>query len=167
MASEENTVSLTQAAPLEPNVSQSQQYTDRCVIDLSAVTEINAPIAQLISGVLEGTGRVDLLSAYICYTTTEQDQEIHFGVCDSASNRSAKQLGQERGGHAFVSNKVTYGIKKVEEVIPPSLFSRQIRPVSSELPTFKLVALFDGSYPRTLELEVLVRDFRNRYLALN
>jgi hypothetical protein len=159
--------SATAPAPLEPSIAQQHQYTDRVVVDLEDHASGARTLADIVSPVLVGTGRVDLVQVIMVYKTTGPDQSVNIGQRDSANTQSASVLGLLEEGHSFTSNDRSYGSRVVVDLIPLSTTSRQIRPVSADLPTFQITWAFGGVFPRKMIVYLKVSDFRTHFIALN
>jgi len=163
-----DTPKLTATAPLEPNISTTHVYTDIIHISFGDVArKFQDTIEQLVSSQLMGCGRVDLVELQCKAVTTKAGQTVKIGFCENGSSASINQVALKPNGLYHVSNAYNVGTEIVRSLIPEDTLSLQIRPVSAILPTTKLMVEKSDGAILNIEVRLIVRGMRTKYIDLN
>jgi len=168
MSDEQNTEKFIQAAKFPTLPVLGESFTDRVIIEMTdGDKSFTHTIAELVSEHLEGCSRVDLHSLTVSYQTAAADNSIAIGIVESSSTKKVGPLSLTKEGHRFRANARTYGNAVEVNLIPPGLWSRQIRPTPSDLPTFQLVFEKKGTFSCIIEICLIVRGPRTKWLTLS
>jgi len=132
--------SLSQA-PIEP-VLQSEEEFNHVVYALLSVdkqeTKGSALISEIVQAYLDGCGKVDVMQLQITAQFSADKQSFFCAVYNANGSRSVDELSLMRGGIGMTTTPYDYGTPRTFDITIPSTYSRQVQPVSSALPTFKL-----------------------------
>jgi len=150
----------TAAAPIDPNISSSHPFNHEISLNFSGNTSFDEDLWKLLGKHLTGVGRVDLVSMALSFKATASGQSLYFGVTATGSTATAESVAHRQGGISYTSNSMNYGVKHYDEIIPESLLSRQLHPVSSFLPMIRIVASFDKAMNIQVILKIKVHDYR-------
>jgi len=161
----EKTQQFTSQAPIEGNISTEHVFTDRVVINMGSTNSFSGTIDILLAEVLEGCGRVDLCSITLVCKTTAASQYVKAGFCAAGSSCTLEQASMQENGINLTSNAYTYGHKETYKMIPTDTLSRQIRPVSSMLPTLQIKIEKSKDASVTMMIDIKVHGLRNRYIS--
>lgn len=137
-ATESNTTqSLTAPAPLEPFAANEQPYNFMVIADVE-VTNYADTVANLVSDYLEGCGNVDLVKIDATMLFSKASEFVYIGFSDANGSKGAKTYAMRPDGYAYKAGVNIPGSAVVVELLPPNIYSRQLQPVSSLLPTLKI-----------------------------
>jgi len=159
---------ITPPAQLEPDISREHAYTDVVYVTMgSKKTEFSGTIASIIPDMLVGCGRVDLVSISCKIVCDTASQVFKMGCCEVGASRSATEVALKANGLYHVANNMTIGTEILRTLIPEDTLSKQIQPVSSFLPTTKLIINKTEGVVCSLEIRLIVHGIRTRYFSLN
>jgi hypothetical protein len=162
---EQGSISVTQSAPHEPDISTEHEYTD--VLYMLLPDSFDNSVLSMIGSMLPGCGRIDLVSLAVTYTCTAEKQEVMAGIKASGASATAEQLAFKDNGIYHVSNGFNFGVKSTFEVVPEDTLSVQIQPVSSMLPTPHFVFKKSRGVKASVILRLKVHGIRIQYGSLN
>lgn len=145
---------LFSSAPLEPVSFTETPYNMIVHIELKK-TSISVKIADLIKSYLEGCGNVDLHHIDLVVVTTAASQTVKAGMCDAGSSATINHVSMKANGVHFTSTSYNYGVKNTHTLEPEGTLSRQIQPVSSNLPMIKL--LVEKAEAASVQLDVYIK----------
>lgn len=140
---------ITAPAPVEGGVGRSHPYNIRVSYLLEKASGSES-ILVLLTDVLKGAGRVDLVKLEVSYFPSVTAQSLTFAVTSTTSGASLSQLSGDENSVHFTSNSFTAGIKNVTSIVPPDTISRQIQPNSADLPAMQI--LWDRSKDMTVHV---------------
>jgi len=159
---------ITSQAPLESNISREHEYTDLIHLMLADTRRtIDASIVSLMGDFLSGCGRVDLMHLDIIYKCSAADQFISVGMSSTTQSLTVQQAAFKGNGVSFTATNLTMGVRHSIRLIPEDNLSRQIQPVSSDLPSMKLLLECSKGVEVQIVLAVKVRGIRMHFNVLN
>jgi len=159
--------SLTSTAPIEPNISTSHAFTDIIHVNFGSETKtFSDTIEALVGDELKGCGRVDLVALNCKCIATKAGQSIKIGFCENGASVSINQVALKQNGLFHVANAYTVGVEIVRSLTPEDTLSLQIRPVSAFLPTTKLMVEKSDGAVLNIEVQLVVRGMRTKYVDL-
>lgn len=113
-------------------ISGSLEMTDGTK-DLSGSTNFESAL----SDVLHKLGRVDLVSLVLKYRFTSTKQIFKCAVTSYNSSSSIADCQWQPGAVSVGSNEANVGVMNLHDVQIPDCYSRQVQPVSSDLPKWR------------------------------
>lgn len=117
--------------------------------------QVSNTFQELVSSALEGMGTVNLVALKVKYNFTAAKQFIKVGVVSSLAAKSIDIAVRMSNGHVAWSNEYTYGAEHVYDIVVPSIFSRQIQPISSERVMPKLMLSASAGVSVALEIHLM------------
>jgi hypothetical protein len=162
MADEANQVDrIVAPAPREPDRSLGGSFLWRQLITCEEPNtggfQMNTTMRKMFEKQLIGCGRVEVKSIYITYLACKSGLSVAASVVNAISTEDCSVLGMERGNFMVVSNALNTGIQQRHDLEIPGWVSRQIQPVSSLLPDFRLSVAADRGMK--LHVEVVLEVF--------
>jgi hypothetical protein len=138
-----NQALIPSIAPLEPNVTKELDYN--CCISLLMEHEgelfSSSTLASLLSSYLKGMGNVDLVELEMAYHLGASGARIAAAIVNENRAIEKDQIISIPGCVQKTANAMNYGETVHVKLFVPDVLSRQIQPVSSLLPNFKLYIL--------------------------
>lgn len=144
MSDHKEVVALPQpAAPSEPAPTREQPYTHRYIVVLKPAkghTEIAgcANVINLVKDKMAGAGNVSLYKLELMYAFTKKGHSISAGIANANLTLTEDEVAMSPEGLFFQATEMGPYEKRTEELVVPDTLSRQIQPVSSMLPGWKL-----------------------------
>lgn len=157
------------AAPLEPKLSPTVGWTDEIAIAFKGEATVSSDLAGMsaVTSFLQGCGAVDLISISLKFNFTASNCTLQAGFTDTGSSASLAQIAFLGSGYSAVSTNYNMGAMIEKELIPEGIYSRQIRPVSSTLPTLKFMFSCNKGVAGLILIRVKVYGPRRHYASLN
>jgi len=141
----EETLSVSPAAPLEPNISQSPFVNRKVILYGDKAVMKEDTVWNFVKDDLPHVGRVDLVNISVSYKCAKSGSKVSVGMCAHGLSTPAWVLALQGNGISFTANDFTSGQDHVSTIVPLSITSRQLQPASSMLPTTELkVDISDG-----------------------
>lgn len=148
----------TAVAEYHAAAPEANFYFELALKKPNGATELTGSVSvnSLVSNFLTGAGNYSLVSFKVIYQTTAEKQGIQFALHSANKTPTKLQLGGMKNGHAFKSSSFNAGTLVDVEVVPPSIVSRQLQPVSAVQPAmhFTLHAHADINVWLQIELHV-------------
>lgn len=159
-------VSITAPAPFEANVARSHPFTHIIYLELKK-DEFSGTLDNMLANYLTGCGNVQLVKLSVVFQPPSEGVSIAAGVCEAGANVSIDLMAMKGNGILFTSALPTVGRKFTEELVPEDTLSKQIRPISSDLPMIKVCVRKDTKMKAMLEVRLKVNGMIQLYGSLN
>jgi len=156
------TVALTGSAPSEPSIATTHPFTD--IVHVHLTKSKDAPLLDYISKALEGCGLTSLVKVTASFTLTS-GTNVQIGISEVGSVQPASVLSVCPGGINHTANAMNEGTKHQIDVIVPDILSTQLRPISSHLPSPRLVVSMSKEVVIVLSFFIKVHGMRTRYIG--
>lgn len=164
MATSTQTDMLTGPAPIESGVSREHGWTHSIVKEMK---DCDASLDTILATNMNGCGQVHLIEMHISCQGMKIGDSVEVGTCAVGSTATLGHLSMMPNGFAYVTNAMTVGNKTTDKVIPLDNVSRQIRPISADLPSTKLMLKKTGSMRVFITFNILVKGIIVVYDSLN
>jgi len=129
------TIAAGGSAPNDPSIATEHLETHLHSITLGSVRKISEPFSVLLKDKLVGCGQVDLVELSIKFVSNDAKQKLMAGYIAVGTPIAIEQASLQKGGIRHCTNTMNYGTMEEFAMVVPDVFSRQIQPVSSLLPT--------------------------------
>lgn len=103
-------------------------------VDTAKDFEKKGLVRVVLKNFLVGMGRVELEKVQVRYTTSKSGDYVYAGFANALFNQSAKTICRMPGNFYVVSNSMNTGVQHEKDLFISGLFSKQLQPVSSQLP---------------------------------
>lgn len=163
---ETNVAKFENQAPTEPNISVREPYEHLYVLRVDGAGKafaFNKTLRDIIGSDFEGYGRVDLYQLDVRYKCRDAGLTVKMGVGHADFVASADVVSMRPGGLNVTSNAMNAGTQITEKIVIPGLYSRQIVPVSSMLPGFRLYLTADAKVD--VALHIYLKTYGPRIVA--
>jgi hypothetical protein len=158
-------VPITGPAPHETNISTEHPFNRMLTISVK-VSKWGDSVEKLCGNHLQGCGRVDFVKMDIKLIPIKDGAWCKFGVCEVGSSYTTDDVSMKPNGEYFVSNQFSTGHSKLVKVLPEDTLSRQLRPISSSLPTMKFMLERSDDMVVTIILYLQVHGLVHTMLSL-
>jgi len=159
------TAALTAPAPADGNISREHEFSHIYFATME-ILSFKGTLEFLLSDLIKGAGQVDLVSIKLNFVLPNAMDAIKAGVCESGNNLTVDQVALKSNGVYMVATEFNAGHKHVAEIIPEDILSKQIRPISSNLPMIQLMVTKTEKAVVNIEVKVKVRGFISKYVVL-
>jgi hypothetical protein len=157
------------SAPHESGVLVTQPYTDEFSVRLgdgTAAVAVSHTLQEILSEHLTGCGRVELHSMTLKYKFSDDDQFFKIAMNAATSALSLDSLLGFEGAEFVSANPLSKGKWESLLLTPYGNVSRQIQPVSSQLPSLKVMVAAPKGMVLYLNIKVAVLGPRRKALTL-
>lgn len=152
------TEKLTNPAPHEPSIAGSQPYTD--IIYVEITKGYDDLLWKLVKDCLGGCGRVDLHKVVVSGVLSAASECVQVGFCGDNDSSGIRFNSLKPSGAYIKAGAQIIGMSFQKELVPESLYSRQLYPPSGALPQIKLQFSATKDMPVLLQVYVRVLDYR-------
>jgi hypothetical protein len=159
------TDSLTAPAPHESNISREHDYNLIVHVHIGK-EKMQVNINTLLSSYLSGCGRVDLQRITAKYMIFSKGETVAFGFSEAGGSESVEMYAMKASGHIFTSGELASGVSTMVELIPEDTLSRQIQPVSSQLPAMRLHVERSSNVKLQMAFYIKIHGIRQVYSSL-
>jgi len=159
------TETITTAASLESKISTEHVYSDVVRVSMGEKESWSGDVNEAIADALRGCGAVDLIKVQCIIMTPEEGSSVSIGFCEAGSSESVETLSMKENGYNFVATAYNKGTRQVVELVPEDTLSRQIRPISSDLPMLCMKISKSKKTKVSVAFYIKVRGIRSRYLS--
>lgn len=141
----------------EPDISMPGFHKLRLRVSfLGETKDTSGTLRVWFSKHLLGMGRVEVDEINVRYCAKAAGKTFSVGIVNAASNVTAATIGMIRGNFTAVSNAYNAGVMHEHSLSVPGNLSKQIQPVSSLLPDFKVCISQDAEVSSLIEFVLLV-----------
>jgi len=158
---------FTSPAPLESSVASTQPYTHVSHFVIGTAVSFSWTLAGMLKDDISGYGNVDLHSIVIDYEMPTEGLKILGGFCHAGTSLTVNQVAFKPNGLHRTSNARTAGEPYTAIMVPESTMSRQIQPVSSDLPMIKFMMEWSKGVCGQIHIFYKVHDHCQKFHTLN
>jgi len=156
-----NNLSETAIAPVEPKLPTSHEESIRvyvgALVEPQKTIKFDDVLSVFLKSELEKFSQVDLIDIQMTFRATAAGASIRAGIVEVGSSMSARMAALKPNGFAHTANDKNWGGERIKKMIPEDLYSKQIKPVSSIRPNFKLV--FEVVGPAEFQVEIRLKHY--------